>query len=83
MTGLGGGRRIRRPPSSPRRPNLPPQDTVRKERLRVRRRLEEVLPQGADPLHLALVLGIDEKTTIRYAQSARVLLDEAAEQHSQ
>ncbi len=31
-------------------------------------------PHGADPLHLALVFGIDEKTAIRYADSARQLL---------
>jgi hypothetical protein len=51
--------------------------------LRVDRQLEEALTHGADPLHLALVFGIDEKTAIRYAVSARVLLDEAAEQSSQ
>ncbi|MEU2107829.1 hypothetical protein [Streptomyces sp. NPDC019507] len=38
---------------------------------------------GADPLHLELVLGIDEKTAIRYAESARVLLGAAAERSSQ
>ncbi|MFE4667452.1 hypothetical protein ACFRI7_00675 [Streptomyces sp. NPDC056716] len=35
-----------------------------------------------DPLHLSLVFGIDETTAIRYAESARVLLGEAAEQSS-
>lgn len=34
-------------------------------------------------LHLALVYGIDEKTAIRCADSARTLLGEAAEQASQ
>jgi hypothetical protein len=55
------------------------------ERLRVDRRLEEALTHGPDTLHLALALvfGIDENTAIRYAVSARVLLDEAAEQPSQ
>ncbi|MER5853469.1 hypothetical protein ABT126_42835 [Streptomyces sp. NPDC002012] len=53
------------------------------ERLRVDRQLEEALTHGPDPLHLALVFGIDEKTAIRYAASARVLLDGAAEQPSQ
>ncbi|MBB5940253.1 hypothetical protein [Streptomyces zagrosensis] len=38
------------------------------------------LTHGAAPLHLALVFGIDEKTAIRYADSARALLDQAAEQ---
>ncbi|MFF0401184.1 hypothetical protein ACFYSJ_36515 [Streptomyces sp. NPDC005248] len=54
--------------------------TATLERLRVDRQLEETLAHDADPLHLALVLGIDEKTAIRYADSARALLDQAAEQ---
>ena len=53
------------------------------ERLRVDRQLEEALNHGGDPLQLALVFGIDEKTAIRYAESARVLLGEAAEQSAQ
>jgi hypothetical protein len=44
--------------------------TATLERLRVDRQLEEALTHGADPLHLALVFGIDEKTAIRYADSA-------------
>src|SRR6185437_3535212 len=40
--------------------------TATLERLRVDRQLEEALTHGADPLHLALVFGIDEKTAIRY-----------------
>ncbi|WP_326647353.1 MULTISPECIES: hypothetical protein [unclassified Streptomyces] len=48
--------------------------TATLERLRVDRQLEEALTHGADPLHLALVFGIDEKTAIRYADSARQLL---------
>ncbi|QIY92877.1 hypothetical protein HEP87_00015 [Streptomyces sp. S1D4-11] len=51
------------------------------ERLRVDSQLEERLTDGPDPLHL--VFGIREKTAVRYAESARVLLDEAAEQPSQ
>jgi hypothetical protein len=37
------------------------------ERLRVDRQLEEALTHGLDPLHLAVVFGLDEKTAIRYA----------------
>ncbi|MEU1329799.1 hypothetical protein [Streptomyces sp. NPDC005865] len=37
----------------------------------------------ADPLHLALAFGVDEKTAIRYADSARALLHEAVERSSQ
>ncbi|MFE0449094.1 hypothetical protein [Streptomyces fungicidicus] len=57
--------------------------TATLERLRVDRQLEEVLTHGAAPLHLALVFGIDERTAIRYADSARALLGETAEQASQ
>ncbi|MDQ0931047.1 hypothetical protein [Streptomyces turgidiscabies] len=49
------------------------------ERLRVDRQLEEALAHGPDPLHLAEVFGLDEKTAIRYADSARALLEQAAE----
>lgn len=45
------------------------------ERLRVDRQLEEALTHGPDPLHLAVVFGLDEKTAIRYASSARQLLE--------
>lgn len=51
------------------------------ERLRVDRQLEEALTHGPDPLHLAEVFGLDEKTAMRYADSARSLLEQAAEQH--
>ncbi|MGV9900021.1 hypothetical protein ACWDVV_39270, partial [Streptomyces tendae] len=51
------------------------------ERLRVDRQLEEALTHGPDPLHLAEVFGLDEKTAMRYADSARALLEQAAEQH--
>ena len=53
--------------------------TATLERLRVDRQLEEALAHGPDPLHLSLVFGIDEKTAIRYADSARALLEQAAE----
>ncbi|MGV9879626.1 hypothetical protein [Streptomyces sp. NPDC003006] len=49
------------------------------ERLRVDRQLEEAMVQGPDPLHLAEVFGLHEKTAMRYADSARALLDQAAE----
>ncbi|MFI6059322.1 hypothetical protein [Streptomyces sp. NPDC051286] len=47
---------------------------------RVDRQLEEALTHGPDPLHLAKVFGLDEKTAMRYADSARSLLGQAAEQ---
>ncbi|WP_351232319.1 hypothetical protein [Streptomyces sp. NPDC002133] len=53
------------------------------ERLRVDRQLEEALTHGPDPLHLAQVLGLDEKTAMRYADSARTLLEQAAEPQHQ
>jgi integrase len=53
------------------------------ERLRVDRQLEEAMVKGPDPLHLAEVFGFDEKTAMRYADSARALLEQAAEQPSQ
>ncbi|MFC5198257.1 hypothetical protein [Streptomyces kaempferi] len=53
--------------------------TATLERLRVDRHLEEAIIQGPDPLHLAEVFGLDEKTAMRYADSARALLEQAAE----
>jgi len=50
------------------------------ERLRVDRQLEEALAQGPDPLHLAAVFGLDPKTAIRYAETARQLLQTPAEE---
>lgn len=44
-------------------------------RLRVDRQLEELLAHGPDPLHLAAVFGVSEKTGIRYANAARQLLE--------
>jgi hypothetical protein len=51
------------------------------DRLRVDRQLEEALAQGPDPLHLAAVFGLDPKTAIRYAETARQLLQTPAEEH--
>jgi len=45
------------------------------ERLRIDRQLEEALVHGADPLHLAAVFGISNSTAIRYASSARQLME--------
>jgi len=44
------------------------------ERLRVDRQLDEALRTGADPLHLAALFGLDEKTAIRYSAAARQLM---------
>lgn len=44
------------------------------ERLRVDRQLDEAMTHGPDPLHLAEVFGLDEKTAMRHADSARQLL---------
>ncbi len=49
------------------------------ERMRVDRQLEEALTHGPDPLHLAVVFGLDDKTAIRYAANARHLLESAIE----
>jgi hypothetical protein len=50
------------------------------ERLRMDRQLSEARSTGADPLHLVAVFGIHETTAMRYARSARQLLETAAEQ---
>lgn len=52
------------------------------ERLRVDRQLDEALTRGPDPLHLAAVFGLDDKTAIRYANAARHLLESPAEQYA-
>jgi site-specific recombinase XerD len=52
------------------------------EALRTDRQLEEALASGADPLHLAATFGLDPGTAVRYASSARQLLQTGAEQHS-
>ncbi|KJY40593.1 hypothetical protein VR46_27005 [Streptomyces sp. NRRL S-444] len=41
------------------------------ERLRADRQLEEALTHGPDLLHLTQAFGLDEKTALRYADSAR------------
>lgn len=50
------------------------------ENLRVDRQLDEALTHGADPLHLAVVFGLDDTTAIRYSTAARKLLLTPAEQ---
>jgi integrase len=52
------------------------------ERLRVDRQLDEALTRGPDPLHLAAVFGLDDKTAIRYADAAKQILLTDAEQHA-
>jgi hypothetical protein len=52
------------------------------EFLRIDRQLEEALATGADPLHLAATFGLHPGTAVRYASSARQLLQTAAEQHN-
>jgi hypothetical protein len=49
------------------------------ERFRVDRRLDEALPTGAGPLHLAEVFNLAEKTAIRYASAARALSEAGAD----
>jgi hypothetical protein len=51
------------------------------ERIRIDRQLEEALTHRADPLHLAAVFDLHESTAIRYAASARQLLEEPHETH--
>lgn len=46
---------------------------------RVDRQLEEALTIGPDPLHLAEVFGLPEKTAIRYAHAAKALPPRPAE----
>jgi len=46
------------------------------ESLRIDRQLEEAVTSGADPLHLAVVFGLNESTAVRYANNARRLLSE-------
>jgi hypothetical protein len=36
--------------------------------------------RGPDPLHLAAVVGLDDKAAIRYAAAARRILESGAEQ---
>ncbi|XDK88294.1 hypothetical protein R1X32_07045 (plasmid) [Rhodococcus opacus] len=44
------------------------------EALRVDRQLDEALTHGPDPLHLAVLFGLDETTAIRYSAAARQIL---------
>jgi hypothetical protein len=44
------------------------------DRLRMDRQLEEALVHGPDPLHLASVFGMSDRSAIRYAKAARQLL---------
>jgi hypothetical protein len=55
--------------------------TATLERLRIDRQLEEALAHRADPLHLAVVFDINETTAIRYAASARQLLEQPHQTH--
>jgi hypothetical protein len=57
------------------RPGWPARLAAALERLRIDRQLEEALTHGADPLHLTVVFDLDESTAIRYAASARQLLE--------
>jgi hypothetical protein len=52
------------------------------ERLSADRQLDEALAYGPDPLHLAAVFGLDDKTAIRYAAAARQILESGAERHA-
>ncbi|MGH3433234.1 MAG: integrase, partial [Thermocrispum sp.] len=55
--------------------------TATLEALRVDRQLDEALTHGPDPLHLAVVFGLDETTAIRYSTAARALLHGSAQDH--
>lgn len=52
------------------------------ERLRVDRQLEEALAHRADPMPLAVVFGLDEKTALHYASTARQLLETQIERNA-
>jgi hypothetical protein len=52
------------------------------EALRADRQLEEAIATGADPLHLAATFGLNPGTAVRYASSARQLLQTPAEQQN-
>jgi integrase len=55
--------------------------TATLERLRIDRQLDEALTHRADPLHLTAVFDISDTTAIRYADSARQLLEQPLETH--
>jgi len=52
------------------------------DKLRADRQLEEALASGGDPLHLAVMFGVDPGTAMRYANAARQLLTSQAEDHT-
>ena len=66
-----------------RRDSIPPfrRRAATLETLRVDRQLDEALTHGADPLHLAVVFGLDETTAIRYSTAAQKLPLTPIEQH--
>ncbi|RAJ70624.1 MULTISPECIES: hypothetical protein [unclassified Streptomyces] len=49
------------------------------EKLRVDRQREEAMIKGPDPLHLAEVFGLDEKSAMRYADYAPALMERPLE----
>ncbi|MGW4739181.1 hypothetical protein [Nocardia xishanensis] len=51
------------------------------EALRIDRQLDEALTHSPDPLHLAVVFGLDETTAIRYCAAARQILQTPAEEY--
>ncbi|MGY3205418.1 hypothetical protein [Streptomyces sp. TE5632] len=70
MAGAGPARR---------RSGLTGRQVATLERLRVDRQREEAMVRGPGPLNLAEVFGLDEKTVMRYADSARSLSAQPAE----
>lgn len=54
--------------------------SVSLERIRIDRCLHEALTNGADPLHLATLFGLHPTTAVRYAISARRILDDTLTQ---
>lgn len=53
--------------------------TATLERLGADRQLDEALTRGPDPLHLAAVFGLDDRTAVRYANAAKQILETEAE----
>lgn len=70
MAGAGPARR---------RSGLTGRQAAALERLRADRQREGAMVRGPGPLHLAEVFGLDEKTAMRYADSARALPAQPAE----
>jgi hypothetical protein len=64
------------------RQTLRGRDAATLEQLRIDRQLDEALASGTDPLHLAALFGLDEKTAIRYATAARRLLETDVERYN-